>query len=185
MSVLLAGCDRQSAEPAQPDAAASASETSEQLEGTLERSSAGQEIPDVTVTDPTGASLSLRDTGGKPTLLNLWATWCAPCVIEMPLLDGLAAELGDGVRVLTVSEDLKGAEVVAPFFEEKGFDNLPQWMDTENDLAIAFGGGAALPLTVLYDSDGKEVWRVIGGYDWSSDEARARVAEASTRSSGG
>jgi hypothetical protein len=95
----------------------------------------------------------------------------------MPLLDELAGELGDEVRVLTISEDMKGAEAVVPFFEQRGFDNLPRWMDPKNDLAIAYGGGAALPLTVLYDAEGREVWRVMGGYDWGSAEARELIAE--------
>jgi thiol-disulfide isomerase/thioredoxin len=175
---LLAGCDRESTDTAQPQQAAGEAGGSEQLGGMLDRSFVGQAIPAVTVTDPAGATLALDDTGGKPTLLNLWATWCAPCVVEMPLLDKLAGELGSDVRVLTVSEDLQGAEAVVPFFEQYDFGNLPQWMDPNNDLAIAYGGGAVLPLTVLYDADGREVWRVIGGYDWASDEARARVTEA-------
>jgi len=176
---LLAGCDRESTDAAQPaQETASGSPSGEQLTGTLDRSFVGQQIPEMTVTDPTGASLSLRDTGERPTLLNLWATWCAPCVVEMPLLDELAGELGDDVRVLTVSEDMQGAEVVEPFFAERGFDNLPRWMDPKNDLAFAYGGGAVLPLTVLYDGEGREVWRMIGGFDWTSEEARTRIAEA-------
>jgi thiol-disulfide isomerase/thioredoxin len=177
---LLAGaCDRQSAGEAQQQensGGAKADSGAGDLTGILDRSHAGEAIPDVALADPSGASLELSETGGKPVLLNLWATWCAPCVTEMPLLDGLAGELGDEVRVMTVSEDLKGAELVAPFFAEKKFANLPQWMDTENNLAIAFGG-ASLPLTVLYDAGGKEVWRVIGGFDWSSAEARGLVDE--------
>lgn len=175
---LLAGCDRQSAETAQPQDEPSAAGAGEQLTGTLDRTFAGQEIPQVTVTDPSGVTLDLSETGGQPTLLNLWATWCAPCVVEMPLLDELAGEIGDSVRVLTVSEDMQGAAAVTPFFEENDFDNLPRWMDPENDLAFAYGGGAVLPLTVLYDAEGREIWRMIGGYDWSSPEARDLVAEA-------
>ncbi len=181
---LLAGCDRQSASPSQPEAAAQASagggEGGEQLTGTLDRSYAGELIPDVTVTDPAGAELALRAGDGRPTLLNLWATWCAPCVVEMPLLDTLAAEMGADLRVLTVSEDMQGAAAVEPFFAANDYANLPRWMDPTNDLAFAYGGGAVLPLTVLYDAQGREVWRVIGGYDWASDEARAQVAEALT-----
>ena len=131
----------------------------------------------MTVVDPSGTSLNLAEASGKPMLLNLWATWCAPCVVEMPMLDALAGEMGDRLRVVTVSEDMKGAEVVVPFFEQKGFPNLPRWMDTEMDLAFGFGGGGSLPLTVLYDAEGKEVWRMIGGFDWSSEEARALIEE--------
>ena len=174
---LLAGaCDRQSAEPAQQQEN-SAATNAEELTGTLDRTHAGAALPEVTVTDPAGTKLNLAEASGKPILLNLWATWCAPCVVEMPMLDAIAGEMGDRLRVVTVSEDMKGAEVVAPFFEQKGFANLPHWMDPEMDLAFGFGGGASLPLTVLYDAEGKEVWRMIGGFDWSSDEARALIEE--------
>ncbi len=132
-------------------------------------------MPAVELVDPEGARLALDNTRGTPVLLNLWATWCAPCVIEMPLLNTLAEDMAGELRVLTVSEDMKGAEVVVPFFEARELDNLPRWMDPQNDLAFSFGGGAALPLTVLYDAEGREVWRVIGGYDWASAEAREEI----------
>jgi thiol-disulfide isomerase/thioredoxin len=174
---LLAGaCDRQSAgEAQQQENSAEANE--EDPSGILDRSQAGGALPDVTVTDPSGTTLDLAEATGKPMLLNLWATWCAPCVVEMPMLDAIAAEMGDRLRVVTVSEDMKGAELVVPFFEEKGFANLPQWMDQENELAFGFGGGASLPLTVMFDAEGQEIWRMIGGFDWSSAEARALIAE--------
>jgi hypothetical protein len=98
----------------------------------------------------------------------------------MPLLDELAGELGDSVTVLTVSEDFQGAEKVVPFFAEKKFAHLPQWMDAENKLAVAYGGGSGLPLTVLYNAEGKEVWRVAGGFDWGSAEAREMIAEVTS-----
>src|SRR5690606_9105282 len=150
----------------------------EELTGTLDRSFAGTAMPEVELSDPEGATLATAELRGKPVLVNLWATWCVPCVTEMPLLDRLAGELGDSVRVLTVSEDLTGAEAVEPFFAERDLAHLPRWMDPENDFAVAFGGGTALPLTVLYDAAGKEVWRVVGGYDWGSLEARALIGEA-------
>ena len=181
IALLAGGCDRETAGEAQQQensAAAKAEAGGEDLTGVLDRSFAGEPIPAVTVTDPSGTSLALTETAGKPVLLNLWATWCAPCVTEMPLLDQLAVDLGDSVRVLTVSEDMKGAELVEPFFAGRDLANLPQWMDPQNDLAFAYGGGASLPLTVLYDAEGKEVWRVMGGYDWGSAEAREQVAEA-------
>jgi thiol-disulfide isomerase/thioredoxin len=181
IALLAGGCDRETAGEAQQQensAVAKANAGEEELTGILDRSNAGDPIPAVTVIDPSGTSLALTETAGKPVLLNLWATWCAPCVTEMPLLDQLAADLGDSVRVLAVSEDMKGAELVAPFFAERDLPNLPQWMDPQNDLAFAYGGGASLPLTVLYDAEGHEVWRVIGGYDWSSAEARALIEEA-------
>ena len=173
LALVLAGCDRESAEPAQPQGA----ESGEALAGKVDRSFAGQAMPAVELVDPQGAKLATASLAGKPVLVNLWATWCVPCVTEMPLLDELAGELDGSVTVLTVSEDIQGAEKVVPFFAEHKFAHLPQWMDSENALAVGYGG-AGLPLTVLYDADGKEVWRVAGGFDWSSAEAREMIAEA-------
>ena len=172
---FLGGCDRQSEEPAQPQENIAVPDAAI-LTGTPDYTFAGQAIPDAEVTDPEGNSFTLSDAEG-PVLLNLWATWCAPCVTEMPLLDELSAETGDDLRVTTVSMDLQGAEAVEPFFAQHGLPNLPRWMDTENALGRAFGGGPGLPITVLYDSEGEEVWRMLGAYDWDSAEARELIAE--------
>jgi thiol-disulfide isomerase/thioredoxin len=177
LALVLAGCDRESAEPAQPEGAEAVG--GEEFTGKVDRASAGQPIPAVEVVDPDGTTLALASLKGKPVLVNLWATWCVPCITEMPLLDELAGELGDSVTVLTVSEDMQGAEKVVPFFAERKLARLPQWMDTANALPPAYGV-ASLPLTVLYDAEGKEVWRVAGGFDWGSAEAREMIAEATT-----
>ena len=184
-AALVAGCDRSEAPATQGvdaggaagTSGSSASSDAQALPGVIDRSFAGGPLPAVTVTDPSGATLALAETAGQPVLLNLWATWCAPCVVEMPLLNDLAGELEGKVRVLTVSEDLNGGPAVSAFFAERQLPNLPQWIDLNGDLAVAFGGGAVLPLTVLYDAQGREVWRVIGAYDWASEEARAAVLE--------
>jgi len=172
-AAALAACDTQEAPAAQGVAAG---ETP--LAGKHDETFVGDDIPAVTLTDPQGTQLQLADARGTPVLLNLWATWCGPCVVEMPLLDTLAADLAGKVRVITVSEDLTGADVVAPFFAEHRLAHLPQWMDSQNQLAEAFGGGTVLPLTVLYDADGREVWRVIGAYDWGSAAAREKILAA-------
>jgi len=146
------------------------------LTGVLNYHLAGETIPDVTLSDPEGNQFVLAKAD-DPVLLNLWATWCAPCVVEMPLLDELAADMKGQLRVVTVSEDLQGAAAVVPFFEQRDLDNLPQWLDPNNALAASYGGGAVLPLTILYGADGKEIWRVVGGYDWASEDARAAIEE--------
>ena len=74
---------------------------------------------------------------------------------------------------------MTGAEAVEPFFAERNLGNLPQWLDPENTLGV-LAQESGLPLTVLYDAEGKEVWRVAGGYDWAGAEARAAIAEATT-----
>ena len=134
-------------------------------------------MPDLTLTDPAGKTLRLPDLKGTPVLLNLWATWCAPCVKEMPLLDTLAADTKGKLRVITASQDMQGAEKVAPFFAAKKFAHLEPWLDPENELVFHFSGNN-LPFTVLYDAQGREVWRVAGDLNWSAKENREKVAEA-------
>ena len=78
-------------------------------------------MPVLNVSDPSGRNLNLGALQGTPVLVNLWATWCAPCVKEMPLLDTLAADYEGRLRVLTVSQDMQGAEKVEPFFAQADF----------------------------------------------------------------
>jgi thiol-disulfide isomerase/thioredoxin len=172
---LASACDRQTTPPAQPKETAAAVDT-EQLTGKLDRSHAGSAMPALALKDPTGKAFDASALNGKPVLVNLWATWCAPCVVEMPLLDKLAGDMAGKLPVLTVSEDFK-PELVPPFFAQKGYKNLTQWTDAAMALPPTYGA-SALPLTVLYDKNGKEIWRVIGGFDWASDTARKAVAEA-------
>jgi hypothetical protein len=82
------------------------------------------------------------------------------------------------VRVITVSQDLRGAEAVTPFFAEKGFARLEPWLDPETQLSAQFSPEGALPLTILFDAKGKEVLRVAGGYEWNSPEAVAMIRAA-------
>lgn len=173
-ALLLVGCDREAGDAAQQDGDLAGE--SQALAGEIDRDYAGELMPAVNVRDPSGNQLNLGALQGQPVLLNLWATWCAPCVVEMPTLDDLADEFDERLRVVTVSEDLQGAERVVPFFEEKKFRNLEPWLDPENELGFAFNG--VLPVTVLYDADGQELFRVSGGYDWSSEDARAAIEEA-------
>ena len=182
--LAVAGCDRQSTGDAQPQETAAATpspgEDAEALNGTLDRSHAGEPLPEATIEGPNGVKLQLAKLKGGPVLVNLWATWCAPCVKEMPTLDKLAAEPGMP-RILAISEDLKGAEAVNPFLQQHPFLHLQTWLDPEASLSFTMGGAAGsatLPTTVLYNAEGKEVWRMVGGYDWSSDAAKALVAEA-------
>lgn len=172
--LLLAGCDRAAEAPAQPGEAAA---NAKPAAGVVDRQFAGTAMPALQLTDPAGKVLDLAAQDG-PVLLNLWATWCGPCVIEMPQLDALAAELEGEVRVITVSQDLRGAEAVTPFFAEKGFVRLEPWLDPETQLSAQFSPEGALPLTILFDAKGKEVLRVAGGYEWDSPEAIAMIRAA-------
>ncbi len=124
-----------------------------------------------------GGTLDLAAQDG-PVLSNLWATWCAPCVVEMPQLDALATALSGEVRVITISQDVRGAEVVTPFFAKKGFTQLEPWLDPDAALSAQFSPEGQLPLTILFDARGKEVLRVAGGYEWDSPQAIATIRES-------
>lgn len=174
MVLVLAGCDRAADAPAQPAAEA---ETSATAAFKIDRSKAGTAIPALQLKDPGGKVLDLGAQDG-PVLLNLWATWCAPCVKEMPQLDALAGTLEGEVKVITVSQDLRGAEVVTPFFAKGGYSKLEPWLDPDTALSAQFTPEGVLPLTILFDASGKEVLRVTGGYDWSSPEAVKLVRES-------
>lgn len=189
-ALALAACDRGAGDAAQETAATQAASgiedgaaTPPQLPGQLVRAFAGTQMPELTFKDPQGNTLDLRALD-QPVLVNLWATWCAPCVVEMPALDTLARELDGEVKVVTVSQDTRGAEVVVPFFEERDFQYLEQWLDPQNDLAVAFTDGGLLPVTILFDAEGKELLRVAGGYEWDSEEAIAQVREALAQGKG-
>jgi Thiol-disulfide isomerase and thioredoxins len=141
----------------------------------VDRSHKGSESPALTVADPSGRKLALADLRGKPVLINLWATWCAPCVAELPTLQALA---GKGtVRVLAISQDSGDPAAVAKFLADRKLDRLEPWIDPDSDLSFHYNTGI-LPTTVLYDSSGREVWRYAGEHDWSGPEAAALIAEA-------
>ena len=171
----LGACDSQSEAPQQGEAAQSAQPAPQA--GVMDESHAGEALPDFSITLPDGTQKKLAEFTGQPLLINLWATWCGPCKLEMPMLDQLAGEREGSLKVLTVSQDMQGAEVVEPFFEEQTFANLEPWLDSENNLGFAYGGGV-LPLTIYYDAQGKEIWRMIGEHDWTSAETAEMLALA-------
>ncbi|KKB84728.1 hypothetical protein VW29_09705 [Devosia limi DSM 17137] len=125
-----------------------------------------QSLSNLTFTDAQGKSASLTDFRDKTVLLNVWATWCAPCREEMPALDRLQLAMGgDKFEVVTLSIDRTGNEVVRPFFEEIGVKNLDVYLDpTMSTMATA--GILGLPTTLLIDTDGTEVYRWVGPVEW-------------------
>jgi len=145
--------------------------------GKLDRSKAGRPAPAVEFLDPEGEKVTLGSFAGKPLLLNLWATWCAPCVAEMPTLDALAAR-DPALQVLAVSQDFPGQETkVAGFFEERKLTRLEPYQDPELGLMTGLKADV-LPTSILYDSAGKEVWRMTGAADWTGAEAAKLLSEA-------
>jgi len=144
--------------------------------GTLDRSHKGEAAPILRFQAPDGTETSAAQFAGKPLLVNLWATWCAPCVKEMPTLDAMAAAHQGSLQVVPVSQDLDGAAKVKPFFAQHDFKTLQPYLDPQAGLSIAYQ--ASLPMSILYDSTGHEVWRMTGAMDWTTQTAKDLLAEA-------
>ncbi len=121
--------------------------------------------------DLDGGRVRLADFKGGVVLVNFWATWCAPCVHEMPALDRLQSILaGEGLTVLAVSIDRGGRDVVVPFAKKLGLKNLGLYLDPKSALARGFGI-AGLPSTFLIDAQGRVVRVLSGAAEWDSHEA--------------
>ena len=129
--------------------------------------------PVITVLDAAGTEHGLEDFQGRVVLLNIFATWCAPCRREMPSLDRLAARLADDDFVLIgISQDRKGADVYLPFLDELGVTHFETFADpglkASRKLRIL-----GLPATIVLDRQGREIGRMLGPAEWDSDEAVA------------
>ena len=122
-------------------------------------------LPDFTLRNLSGEAVSARDLRGKVVVLNLWATWCPPCVEEMPSLEGLHRRMADrGLVVLAVNED-ENVEVVAPWVREHGL-TLPVVLDPYGEVAWALGV-SGYPETFIADRQGRIVHHHVGYRDWN------------------
>lgn len=123
--------------------------------------------------DGQGRKTTIDDFAGRLVLLNLWATWCGPCVKEMPSLDRLQAELGgEQFQVVALSVDRGGRETVEPFLTRLGIRTLPMYLDPGNASMGALSP-RGLPTTLLIDQEGREVARLEGAAEWDSPEMLA------------
>ncbi|MEZ0496138.1 TlpA family protein disulfide reductase [Sphingomonas sp. IW22] len=175
LAAMVAACDTQAPSGEQANTATPAAQASATT-GKVDRSHKGEAAPNYAFSDPEGVKKTIADYAGRPVLVNLWATWCAPCVKEMPTLEALAKRESGKLDVLTIAQDLDGPAKVVPYFQKAGFTAIEPW--SESELQFTTGLGANLPTTILYDREGKEVWRVAGSMDWTGDEAKVLLAEA-------
>lgn len=132
--------------------------------------------PGVTFVDGEGLARTLEDYRGKVILLNLWATWCAPCLAEMPTLDRLKAEMAsDDFDVLAVSVDRAGVEKSGEFLARTGAEHLELLVDEAMEFNFAFSA-YQLPTTILLGRDGVEIGRIAGDTNWDSREVKLFLA---------
>ena len=146
----------------------------------VDRSHKGQPAPGAVFTNPDGGDISLAGFHGTPVLVNLWATWCAPCVKELPTLDRLAqAHDVDGeLGVIAVSQDSGPHPSVIAFLKKLNVKDLGAYHDPNMALSGALGPDVVLPTSILIDAEGREVWRYVGDLDWTSPEAAKLLFEA-------
>ena len=124
-------------------------------------------LPAFRIASGQGRVLASSDMAGRVTVLNIWATWCGPCLRELPALDRLQQDLGDNVRVLAVSQDEAGDKAVRPYLARLGASPLEVHYDTKAELASSFRA-RVLPVTVVIDKNGRERARYVGELDWSA-----------------
>lgn len=135
-------------------------------------------IPEFKFEDGNGAVKTLADWKGKVVLLNLWATWCAPCRKEMPDLDRLQKELGGpDFEVVALSLDREGAPVARKFLESTKVETLKLYIESTSK-SIGVLRAAGLPTTILIDREGREIGRLFGPAEWNSADAKRLIQSA-------
>lgn len=143
-TLYLAGCG---ADPAP------ASEPAQQQADTATADS--DLAPDFTLTGLDGTPFTLSEHRGEVVLLNFWATWCIPCLAEMPTLEALHQELGDdGLQVVGISQDTGGADEILPFADQLAV-TYPLLPDPAFNVSARYGGISVLPTTIVVDRDGR------------------------------
>lgn len=128
-----------------------------------------------TFTHAEGGEFTLADFQGKHVLVNFWATWCAPCRKEMPMLSELQTEFGgDRFEVVTIATGRNDLNGIKRFLAEIEVDNLPLYLDPKQSLArdMAVLG---LPITLILDPQGNEIARMRGDAEWNSESAKAII----------
>lgn len=163
MMLALAACGSEGGDKGKAEASQAAALN------TIDRSHAGTPAPTTPFEIQPGKAETIASHRGKRVLVNLWATWCAPCIAEMPALDRLAAARAGKLVVLPVSQDMEGWKAVGKFWAKGGFKTLQPRLDQPGAMAEAIKA-RGLPVSILYDEQGREVWRATGSLAWGSAE---------------
>lgn len=139
---------------------------------------ASADLAPVTFYDAEGKVATLGDFKGQVVLVNLWATWCPPCIAELPSLDLLQAKLRDaGLKVLPISMDRKPVAEVAAFLEARNVEQMTLYIDTDRDIARHWAYGA-LPASYLIGRDGRVIEVFMGPREWTKGEVFEKIKSA-------
>lgn len=134
-----------------------------------------RDAPGMTFRGDDGKIFRLADFKGRVVLVNFWATWCAPCIRELPTLNRLEKTLGDeDFAVIAVNVDRDGANVARPFLDKNDVFALPLYFDDKMALAREFGL-KQMPTSYLLDREGKVAGSLTGFAEWDSPEADALI----------
>jgi thiol-disulfide isomerase/thioredoxin len=143
-----------------------------------EKASSAKPVAAFAITDLEGKEVTLDAFKGKVVVLNLWATWCVPCIKEMPSLERLSVKMKDkGVAVMSVSQDRGGMKQVGPFLDKHGLKALPIYLDAKGTVLKAIAG-RGLPTTLVIDKEGREIGRLEGDAEWDGPHAAAIIEHA-------
>jgi len=143
---------------------------------------AGMPAPGVAFDGPDGP-MTLSRLRGKPVLVNLWASWCVPCVKELPSLDRLQLAMkAEGLAVVAINMDENNDDALY-FLAKTHVTHLALYSDPNLLMSVALRV-EGIPVSVLYNSEGREIGRYVGGTDWDSPEARKLIATAITTPGG-
>jgi thiol-disulfide isomerase/thioredoxin len=123
--------------------------------------------PALSFLDLAGNTVSLSEFTGKIVLVNLWATWCEPCLREMPSLERVQSRLGDKIAVVAISEDRGGGKTVEPFIDKLGLRSVKIYLDPKSAIERAFKV-RGLPTSILIDRKGRVLGRVEGAAEWDA-----------------
>ena len=138
------------------------------------------EVASVSFYDAGGKQLALADLKGRYVLLNLWATWCGPCITELPALNRLRKEVPqDKIAVIPLDMEKLDAAKVSDFLKMHGLDDMPIYIDRDYSALRGFAANE-LPLTVLIDSTGHEVARAAGAQKWDDPASVAYLTKLAT-----
>jgi thiol-disulfide isomerase/thioredoxin len=133
--------------------------------------------PPFTWRDASGAETSLAAYAGKTVVMNFWATWCAPCITELPALERLQAKLGTAPIVLValnIDRGDEGAEKARAMLRRLKLDGLAFHHDSDSR-AYRSLGIEVMPTTIIFDPQGREAGRLRGPAEWDAPEARALI----------
>ena len=132
-------------------------------------------VSEIAFTDTTGTGMTLSNFKGKTVLVNFWATWCAPCRKEMPMLSELQTEFaGDDFEVVTIATGRNSLPGIRKFFEDVGVENLPIYLDPKSALGRDMGV-LGLPITIILNPEGQEIARMRGDAEWNGESAKSVI----------